>query len=193
VRILLTEGAGLTSRQVATRLDELGHHVAAAVSDPICLARFTRHVRALPRVPDFGRDPLAWFDRLLALAASSHVDVVFPTQEQVTVLSHQLPRLLAAGLATAVPPFSSLVQVQDKLSALRTLERLSVAQPHTRVVRHVSEAAGWSHLPAYARHRSAPGRPASDASLTGRAWTTPSAASSTPERWRTVACSCRRR
>jgi biotin carboxylase len=58
---------------------------------------------------------------------------------------------LAAGLATAVPPFSSLVQVQDKLSALRTLERLSVAQPHTRVVRHVSEAAGWSHLPAYVK------------------------------------------
>jgi glutathione synthase/RimK-type ligase-like ATP-grasp enzyme len=151
VRILLTEGAGLTSRQVATRLDALGHHVSVAVSDPVCLARFTRHVRALLRVPDFGRDPLAWFDGLLAVATASHTDVVFPTQEQVTVLSHQLPRLLAAGVSTAVPPFSSLVQVQDKLSALRTLERLSVAQPRTRVVRHVSETAGWSHLPAYVK------------------------------------------
>src|ERR1700728_3033518 len=105
MKILLTEGAGLTSRQVATRLDQLGHEVHAAVSDPICLARFTRHVRTMHRVPDFGDDPLGWFDQMLAGAIAAGIDVVFPTQEQVTVLSHQLPRLIAAGLATAVPPF----------------------------------------------------------------------------------------
>ena len=58
MRILLTEGAGLTSRQVATRLDHLGHDVSAAVSDPVCLARFTRHVHTLHRVPEFGPAPL---------------------------------------------------------------------------------------------------------------------------------------
>jgi biotin carboxylase len=151
MRILLTEGAGLTSRQVATQLDALGHHVSAAVSDQICLARFTRHVRTLHRVPDFGSDPLAWFDRLLDVATAARIDVVFPTQEQVTVLSHQLPRLLDAGLATAVPPFSALVQVQDKLSALRTLERLAVPQPHTIVVQDPAEAASWSSWPAYVK------------------------------------------
>ena len=39
MRILLTDGAGLTSRQVATRLDQLGHEVSAAVSDAFCAAR----------------------------------------------------------------------------------------------------------------------------------------------------------
>jgi glutathione synthase/RimK-type ligase-like ATP-grasp enzyme len=151
VRILLTDGAGLTSRQVATQLDHLNHHVTAAVSDPICMARFTRHVRTLHRVPDFGSDPLTWFDRMLDGATSSQIDVVFPTQEQVTVLSHQLPRLIDAGLATAVPPFSSLAQIQDKLSALRTLESLGVPQPRTLVVENASHAAGWSSWPAYVK------------------------------------------
>lgn len=48
MRILLTEGAGLTSRQVATQLDQRRHEVAALISDPLCLARFTRHLESLP-------------------------------------------------------------------------------------------------------------------------------------------------
>jgi biotin carboxylase len=151
MRILLTEGAGLTSRQVATRLDQLGHDVSAVVSDPLCLARFTRHVHTLHRVPNFGEAPLVWFDHALAVAAQSHIDIIFPTQEQVTVLSHQLPRLLHAGLATAVPPFASLAQVQDKLSALRTLTRLEVPQPRTVIVQDPSEAAGWTSFPAFVK------------------------------------------
>jgi uncharacterized protein YbjT (DUF2867 family) len=37
VRILLTEGSGLTSRQVARRLGELGHEVEILSSTSICL------------------------------------------------------------------------------------------------------------------------------------------------------------
>ena len=114
MRVLLTEGSGLASRQVATRLDELGHEVLAAVSDPLCLARFTRHVRHLVRVPPFGADPLGWFDAVLERAVALDVEVVFPTQEQVTVLSHELPRLGAAGLCTAVPPFAALAACRTR-------------------------------------------------------------------------------
>ncbi len=151
VRILLTEGAGLTSRQVATQLDGMGHHVAVAVSDPVCLARFTRHVRALLPVPAFSRRPMAWFDHLLEEARRAQIEVVFPTQEQVAVLSHQLPRLVEAGLATAVPPFASLLQVQDKVSARRTLQKLDIAQPRSIVVHDVSELASWTSFPAYVK------------------------------------------
>ena len=51
MRVLLTEGNGLTSRQVATHLDRLGHHVEVLTPDPLCLARFTKHVRRLHRSP----------------------------------------------------------------------------------------------------------------------------------------------
>src|SRR6516164_7503083 len=62
MRVLLSEGSGLTSRQVATRLGALGHHVEILSSTPVCLTRFTRAVRALHRVPRFADDPLAWFE-----------------------------------------------------------------------------------------------------------------------------------
>jgi glutathione synthase/RimK-type ligase-like ATP-grasp enzyme len=149
MRILLTEGAGLTSRQVATHLDRRGHDVSALVSDPLCLDRFSRHVKKLHRGPSFGADPLTWFDRMLDVARRAEIDVVFPTQEQVAVLSHQLPRLAEAGVATAVPPFSSLVRVQDKISAWRTLDEIDVPQPRSMVVQTASDASAWSTFPAY--------------------------------------------
>jgi len=148
---MLTEGSGLASRQIATRLDELGHEVVAAVSDPLCLARFTRHVRRLVRVPPFGQDPLAWFDVVLERAVALGVEVLFPTQEQVTVLSHQLRRLTAAGLCTAVPPFAALRRVQDKVSAHATLEEVGVAQPRSLVVRDPSSFGSWTAFPAYVK------------------------------------------
>jgi hypothetical protein len=73
LRVLLSEGSGLTSRQVATRLGALGHHVEILSSTPVCLTRFTNRVRALHRVPRFATGPYsltpeAW-RRILAASA----------------------------------------------------------------------------------------------------------------------------
>ena len=76
---------------------------------------------------------------------------MFPTQEQVTVLSHQLPRLTAAGLRTAVPPFAALARVQDKVAARATLEAVGVAQPRSIVVRDRSALDAWSAFPAFVK------------------------------------------
>ena len=168
MRVLLTEGSGLASRQVATRLDELGHEVLAAVSDPLCLARFTRHVRHLVRVPPFGADPLGWFDAVLERAVALEVEVVFPTQEQVTVLSHELPRLRAAGLCTAVPPFGALARLQDKVSA-RARRWRPRASPNLVPSSCGTGPTSRRGRPSRrsSRHRSAPRRPPCDASRTG--------------------------
>lgn len=128
MRVLLSEGSGLTSRQTAQRLGELGHHVELLSSTQLCLSRFTRHVRAVHRVPQFGADPLGWLDAALEIARQRKVDLLFPTQEQVTVLSAQEKRLT---VATIVPPFAALRRVQDKLSAFRTLAEIGASQPET--------------------------------------------------------------
>jgi hypothetical protein len=60
MRILLSEGSGLTSRQVAGQLGSLGHEVEILSSSKICLTRFTRHVRAVHDVPRFGLNPFGW-------------------------------------------------------------------------------------------------------------------------------------
>ncbi len=67
------------------------------------------------------------------------------------MLSHQLPRIVEAGLVTAVPPFASLVKVQDKVLARSTLEKLGIAQPQSVVVHDMSELASWTIFPAYVK------------------------------------------
>ena len=69
MRILLSDGAGLTARQCATVLARRGHRVEALSPDPVCLCRFTGQVRAVHRVPALGADPFGWLDAALAVAA----------------------------------------------------------------------------------------------------------------------------
>lgn len=131
MRILLSEGSGLTSRQVAGQLGSLGHEVEILSSSKICLTRFTRHVRAVHDVPRFGLDPLGWLAAAERIAGERKADLLFPTQEQVTVLSAR-EKYLRVG--TIVPPFESLARVQDKISAFRTLKAIRVPQPETFVI-----------------------------------------------------------
>lgn len=136
MRVLLSEGSGLTSRQVATRLGNLGHHVEILSSSRICLSRFTRHVRKVHLVPRFGCEPLAWLGAANVIAKARAIDFLFPTQEQVAVLS---ARRDALAVATAVPPFRSLRCVQDKISAVRTLRDIGVPQPESVIARSIDD------------------------------------------------------
>lgn len=146
MRILLTDGSGLTSRQVATRLSEAGHRVEVLTPDPFALTRFTRHVAKLHRTPPYAEDPLRWLDGALDIYRKGAFDVLFPTQEQVAVLSAVQPPVV-----TAVPDFAALVRVQDKISALTTLAAAGLPQPESRVVDSPADLAGWGHFPAFCK------------------------------------------
>src|SRR5215471_2605121 len=74
MRILLSEGSGLTSRQVAGRLGSLGHEVEILSSSRICLTRFTRYVRAVHDVPRFGLDPFGWLAAAERIAGECKTD-----------------------------------------------------------------------------------------------------------------------
>ena len=148
MRVLLSDGSGLTSRQVATRLGALGHHVEILSSTPFCLTRFTRHVRALHEVPRFADDPLAWFDAANRTAKTRAMDVLLPTQEQVAVLSALRGRL---GIATVVPHFAALRRVQDKIEAWRTLHAVGVPQPASVVARSIDDLATIAQFPVFVK------------------------------------------
>ncbi|TXK41036.1 hypothetical protein [Nonomuraea sp. C10] len=144
MRILLSDGSGVTSRQCATVLSRAGHHVEALSPDPRCLCAFTRHVRRVHRVPSYGADPYGWLEAATGVYRRGGFDVLLPTQEQVAVLSREG----GAGTATAVPPFAALAAVQDKVSAHATLARFGLPQPASAVVRDLS---GWDGYPAYVK------------------------------------------
>ncbi|HTV11929.1 MAG TPA: SAM-dependent methyltransferase [Acidimicrobiales bacterium] len=146
MKVLLSDGSGLTARQCATRLDAAGHVVEVLSPDPLCLCRFTRHVARLHLVPPYGPDPLRWLAAALDVYRSGRFDVLFPTQEQVAVLSRGTSQLDAASVATVVPPFAALSAVQDKIAAWRTLRRLGIPQPEA-----ATEAEGWDRFPAFVK------------------------------------------
>lgn len=148
MRVLLSEGSGLTSRQVATRLGALGHHVEILSSTPFCLTRFTRHVRRVHTVPRFADDPIAWFEAARDIARTRVIDVLLPTQEHVAVLSALRTKL---EVATVVPDFSALRRVQDKISAWRTLESIGVPQPSSIVVRSQDDLAAVTQFPVFVK------------------------------------------
>ena len=152
--IMLSDGAGLASRQCATVLSRAGHRVEVLSPDPICLCRFTRHVRAVHRVPPLGTSPFGWLDAALDIATRRGAELLLPAQEQVAVMSLAWDRITAAGLRTAVPDFGALAQVQDKVAAFRTLTRLGLPQPPAFVAANRAElAAGGaaSELPVFVK------------------------------------------
>ena len=149
MKILLSDGSGLTSRQVAGELAQAGHRVEVLSPDPVCLCRFTRHVRRVHRVPAYGGDPLGWLDAALAVYRSGGFDVLFPTQEQVAVLSHSARRLESAGVRTAVPPFEAVRAVQDKVTASATLSALRIPQPPTAFLGSADELRAWRSFPVF--------------------------------------------
>jgi hypothetical protein len=153
VLVLLSDGAGLTSRQCATVLARAGHRVEALSGAGLCLGRLTRHVQRVHDVPAVGRDPLGWLDAALDVAARQGADVLLPVQEQAAVMAMGRDRIEAAGLATAVPGFAELAQVQDKVSACRTLAQIGVPQPPAVVAASAAElvAAGEAGLPAFVK------------------------------------------
>ena len=155
MRILLSEGSGLTSRQVAGQLGSLGHDVEILSSSKICLTRFTRHVKAVHDVPRFGLDPFGWLAAAERIAGERKADLLFPTQEQVTVLSARQKHL---RIATIVPPFASLARVQDKISAFRTLVSIGAPQPQTFVLSSADDLRNVGTFPIFVK------RPVSTAS-----------------------------
>jgi ATP-grasp domain len=149
--ILLSDGSGLASRQSATLLAAAGHQVEALSPDPLCLCRMTRKVRKVHRVPAVGADPFGWLAAALDVATQRRARLLLPVQEQVTVMSLARKWISDAGLLTAVPDFEALVQVQDKVSAYRTMARLGLPQPHSYVVTSADELAAITELPAFVK------------------------------------------
>jgi hypothetical protein len=149
MRVLLSDGSGLTARQAAAQLADAGHAVEVLSPDRVCLARFTRRVRAVRRVPPYGADPLRWLDAALGVYRTAGMDVLLPTQEQVAVLSAAEDQVRAAGVRTAVPSFTALSRVQDKLSAFATLAVCGLPQPEAAVLATPAEVAAWDRFPVF--------------------------------------------
>jgi hypothetical protein len=158
-RVLISEGSSLSAREAITALGMAGHRVGVCDSDSLCVGRFSRFVTHFYRCPAFGRDPWAYLDFVVAIAAEGEWDVLFPTHEQAFLFSRERARIPRA-ITLAVADFRSFLQVQGKAALVKTLSRLSIPQPASRVIRTQNELEGESRFPFYvkANYRAYPSR-----------------------------------
>jgi hypothetical protein len=140
LRVLLTEGSSLTSREVVSCLGPAGYHLEVLDPDAICLARFSRWVRKVHRCPHAGVDPLAYLEVLGAVVAERRIDVVLPTHEQAWLLASARP-LLTTGVRAAVAETAAFDRVQSKIAFARLLDELGLPQPVWRVVEGATDLA----------------------------------------------------
>lgn len=147
MKVLLSEGSSNSARQT---LYGLGRKYSIDIVDPSpwCQCRYSSLVRRWHRCPWAAKDPGAYVSRIVDLIERERYDVLFPTHEQVYVLS-RFRQSLGKRVGLAVPSFESLRQMQSKAAFARLMTELSLPIPHSRIVRSESEVAGHEQFPCY--------------------------------------------
>lgn len=146
--VLVSEGSSLSARQAITALGLAGHRVGVCDPHPMCLGRFSRFVTHYYRCPAVGKDPWAYLGAVLGILQSGCWDVLFPTHEQAFLFAREAERI-PSGVGIALADFQSFLQVQGKAALVRTLQRLAIPQPASRVVRRRDEVLREGRFPIY--------------------------------------------
>src|SRR5450755_1822102 len=138
IRILLSEGSSLSARQTITALGLCGYTIDVCDPNPLCISRFSRFVRHIYRCPAVGTDPLGYLDFVLQQLTQERYDVLLPVHEQAFLFAKVRDRL-PVGVGVALAAFDAFLQVQGKVAFAGLMERLSLPQPITHIVRSNAE------------------------------------------------------
>jgi len=142
IRVLLSEGSSLTSREVLTCLGPAGYHVEVVDPDPLCIARFSRWAARLHRAPPAALDPLGYLKSLRRVVSERGIDVVLPTHEQAWLFAAAAP--LLEGVPVAVAEIDAFDRVQSKIELARLLDELALPQPQWRAIADERDLDGLS-------------------------------------------------
>src|ERR1700712_490656 len=104
LRVLVSEGNSTSAREAITVLGLSGHHVEVCDPNRVCLARFSRFVRAFHRCPGLRDDPAGFLAFVQTLLAIGTFDVLLPTHEQGFLFARARERL-PANVGLALPTF----------------------------------------------------------------------------------------
>jgi carbamoylphosphate synthase large subunit len=148
IRILLSEGSSLSARQTITALGLCGYTIDVCDPNPLCISRFSRFVRHIYRCPAVGTDPLGYLDFVLQQLTQERYDVLLPVHEQAFLFAKVRDRL-PVGVGVALAAFDAFLQVQGKVAFAGLMERLSLPQPITHIVRSNAELGAIDHFPYY--------------------------------------------
>jgi predicted ATP-grasp superfamily ATP-dependent carboligase len=148
LRVLLTEGSSLSSRETVWALGLAGHEIEVCDPDSWCLDRFSRYVRRIHRSPRFGADPEGYLGFVLDLLRRGGHDVLLPVHEQVLLFA-KVRDIVPPSVGIAVSSFAAVSTLLSKVSFSRLLASLGLPAPPTRLVRTRAELEEPRRLPFY--------------------------------------------
>jgi hypothetical protein len=137
-RILLSEGSSTNARETITVLGSAGYRVDVCDPNPACMARFSRFVGTVHRVPASGTDPVGYLRTVARLLAERHYDVLLPVNEQAYLFAWARD-LLDPLTGLAVADFGAFTRVQTKTAFLALLDELGLPHPPSRVVHSLED------------------------------------------------------
>ena len=133
LRILFTEGASLSARQTLYPLGPF-YDIDVIDPDPLCQCRFSSYVGRFFRSPSFSKQPAEFLRFLAKLIREGGYDVLFPTHEQVYLLS-RFRDAFTPHIGLALPDFAAMERMQSKAEFSRLLIELDLPQPDVAIVR----------------------------------------------------------
>ncbi len=95
-----------------------------------------------------GKGPWDYLDAVLRILSTGKWDILFPTHEQAFLFARERARI-PGDIGLAVADFGSFLQIQGKAALVRTLERLSIPQPASQVIRTTDELRRECRFPFY--------------------------------------------
>lgn len=137
MRVLVLGGRSLVALDIVRNLGRHGHDVYVAESVAVNPAAWSRYAHGSVRI----RSPRFRFPAFLqdvATAIETHdIDLVVPTCEETFFVARGADwlRRRCPGVRIAAGSFAHIAALHDKLGAMRTLGRLDVPVPATRLVR----------------------------------------------------------
>ncbi len=149
LKILLTEGSSTSARETLYALGP-SHTIDILDPSPFCQGRFSRFVRRRFRCPTYSQDPVGYLRFLVERLRAEQYDVLFPTHEQVYLLSRAKRHLLNLT-ATTVPDFDALLRVYDKGSFTRLMQELGLPHPQTACAHSAADIEKLAELPVYVK------------------------------------------
>lgn len=151
LKLLLTEGSSLSARQTLYALGPLGHIIDVLDPHPLfCLAYYSRFVRRCYSCRPFRTDPLGYWQFLKQRLQAERYDVLFPTHDQVYLLS-RCQEELKPLVKTAVPSFTAIEKVQSKSAFMRTLGELGLPHPQTQFANNRNDFLSQPAFPCYVK------------------------------------------
>ncbi|MDZ4848798.1 MAG: hypothetical protein SGI77_05860 [Pirellulaceae bacterium] len=149
LKILMTDGSSTSARQSLTCLGQQ-HTIDILDPSPLCQCRFSRFVKRWHRCPPFSRQPENYLHAILDLLEHERYDVLFPTHEQIYLLS-RFRHLFVPRVAMAVPEFEAMDRMMNKVKFAKLVDEVGLPQPGWKIARTRQDLMDFEHFPCWVK------------------------------------------